>query len=63
MIELLKVNADVAQVELKVAQYIEGDVFVKIDKLRTQQILINLIQNAIKYSLKFGHVHVMITKR
>lgn len=46
------------QIELKKPR---SDVRVAIDKMRTQQILINLVQNAIKYSDRKGKIYVTVT--
>jgi signal transduction histidine kinase len=43
VIELLKVHAEVASVELQVRYEMQEDPFVSVDKTRTQQILLNLI--------------------
>ena len=43
-----------------VFQKLQSDLKVVIDKMRTQQILINLVQNSIKYSKKDGNIQVSI---
>lgn len=50
VIELMKVHADIAKVIFEFRSFVQEDPHVQVDKLRTQQILINLIQNAIKFS-------------
>jgi signal transduction histidine kinase len=40
---------------------LKNDVTVAIDKMRTQQILINLTQNAIKYSNRKGQIFVSVS--
>jgi two-component system, OmpR family, sensor kinase len=54
------VQAALQQVEILIESCIGDDVIVKIDKLRTQQIMINLVSNAIKYSNRGGKVKIII---
>ena len=62
VIEMLTVHADVASIKLEVKNTLIGDPIVSVDKLRVQQLLINLIQNAIKFSTKKRPVRVEIYK-
>lgn len=50
MIDLLSVNAEFSGVKVNFINIDRSDPYVSIDKTRTQQILINLVNNAIKFS-------------
>jgi signal transduction histidine kinase len=50
VIDLLSVNAEFSGVKVNFINIDRSDPYVSIDKTRTQQILINLVNNAIKFS-------------
>ncbi len=52
----LKPLADEKEISMSIKKGCEGDFLVWADKMRIEQVLINLIQNAIKYGKKGGHV-------
>ena len=56
----MKIKAETSLVNLEFEGLLTGDKYVMIDKSRTHQILINLIDNAIKFSSRGGTVTVKI---
>ena len=59
-VHIMKIKAETSEVNLEFEGLLTGDKQVMIDKSRTHQILINLIDNAIKFSFRGGTVLVKI---
>jgi two-component system sensor histidine kinase EvgS len=59
-VAILQGQASLKNIEIKVNDDLNGKIL-NIDSLRTQQILINLISNAIKFSCQSGLIEVAVS--
>lgn len=62
-IEVVQLHANEQQISLKLSESPDNDLFILADRQRFKQILLNLVNNAIKYNNPGGSVMITIGKR
>ena len=57
---IFKMQAESSKVNLEFINEIATDPYVKVDKTRVQQIMVNLVQNALKFSSSGGKITIRL---
>ena len=62
IVEALQLQIDGSQISVQFDEYLTQDLFVKGDHVRVKQVLMNLLQNAIKYNKIGGSIFISVDK-